>query len=107
PRRARSYAPQPGPLGGFAGPRSRIFIFALDQQPLGLCPSARTLECEAAPQLLAVQDEYRMAAREGLGPRNATALLIGAAVPDDHRALAERALEVVVVLPAVLNLDRH
>ena len=37
-----------------------------------------------------------MAAVERLRPGDAAALLVGAAVPDDHAAVAERALEVVV-----------
>ena len=42
------------------------------------------LEREAAVQLLAVQDEDRVAALERLGPGDAAALLVGAAIPDDH-----------------------
>ena len=62
----------------------------------GLAPAARALEREAAAQLLAVQDEDGVAALERLRPGDAAALLVGAAVPDDHAAVAERALEVVV-----------
>src|SRR5919199_1198858 len=84
-----------GPLGHDVGARTRLLVAALDQQPLGLGAGPRALEGEPAAQLLAVQDEHRVAAVERLGPRHPAALLVRAAVPDDHGPVAERALEVV------------
>src|SRR3954452_6265840 len=75
---------------------ARLVVAALDQQPLRLGARAGALEREAAVQLLAVQDEDGVATLDRLGPGDAAALLVGAAVPHDHAAVAERALEVVV-----------
>ena len=77
----------------------------LIEQPLRLRARPRALEGEAAAQLLAVQDEDGVAAVERLRPGDAPALLVGALVPDDHAAVAERALEGVVAHPVVLDLD--
>ncbi len=71
----------------------------------GLSPATRALEREAAAQLLAVQDEDGVAAVERLRPGDASALLVGAAVPDDHAAGPDRALEGVVRRVVVLDLD--
>src|SRR6185312_8471391 len=73
-------------------------VFALDQEPLGLLPWSRALEGEAALELLAVEDEDGVASFDRLGPGDAAALLVGAAVPDDHATFPRLALEVVVGL---------
>src|SRR3954453_1636154 len=83
-------------------PWPSFVVAALDQQPL---PRPGALQREAAAQLLAVQDEDRVAALERLGPRDAPALLVGPAVPDDHAPAAEPALEAVVRLGVVVDLD--
>src|SRR4051794_36306702 len=75
---------------------ARGVVAALDQQPLRLRTGAGALQREAAVELLAVQHEDGMAALERRGPRDAAALLVGAAVPDDHAA--EAALPLVVVV---------
>src|SRR3954465_6996898 len=93
------------PLGDDVRARASLVVAALDQQPLRLGARSRALERETAAHFLAVQDEDAVAALERLGPRHAAALLIGAAVPHDHAALAERALEVVVSQAVVLDLD--
>ena len=83
-------------FGDHVRARARLVVPALDQQPLRLLAGAGALQGEAAAQLLAVEDEDGVAALERLRPGDPAALLVGAAVPDDHAALAERALEVVV-----------
>src|SRR3954462_11827011 len=93
------------PLGDDVRAGASLVVAALDQQPLRLGARSRALQREAAAHLLAVQDEDAVAALERLGPRDPAALLIGAAVPHDHTALAERALEVVVGQAVVLDLD--
>src|SRR4051812_46906648 len=70
-------------------PRAGFVVAALDQQPL---PRPRALQREAAPQLLAVQHEHRVAALERLGPRDAPTLLVRPAVPD-LAGLAARRLQ--------------
>ena len=85
-----------GPLGDDLRAGTGLVVAPLDQQPLRLGARSRPLEGEPAAQLLAVQDEDGVAAVERLGPCDAAALLVGAAIPDDHAAVAERALEVVV-----------
>ena len=94
-------------LGDDVRARARLVVAALDQQPLRLLAGPGALQGEAAAQLLAVQDEDGVAALERLGPGDAAALLVGAAVPDDHAAVAERALEVVVGDRVVLDLRRR
>src|SRR5207253_1718813 len=44
-------------FGDHVRPRSRVLVAALDQEPLGLGPRARTLQRESPVQLLAVQHE--------------------------------------------------
>src|SRR3954470_381316 len=85
------------PLGDDVRAGTSLVVAALDQQPLRLGARSRALQREASTQLLAVQHEDRVAAVERLGPGDAAALLVGSAVPHDHAALAERALEIVVV----------
>lgn len=46
-----------------------------------------------------------MPALERLGPGDAAARLVRAAIPHDHAAVAERALEVVVAQAVILDLD--
>src|SRR3954452_21684819 len=94
-----------GPLDDDVRAGARLVVAALDQQPLRLGARSGALEREAAAQLLAVQDEDRVAALERLGPGDAAALLVGPAVPDDHAAVAEPALEVVVAEAVILDLD--
>ena len=67
-------------------PGAGVLVAALDEQPLRRRAAARALEREAAAQLLAVQDEDGVPALERLRPRDAAALLVGAAVPDDRAA---------------------
>jgi len=52
-----------------------------------------------------VEDEDRVAAGERLGPGHAPALLVAAAVPDDHAARARPAFETVVGHAVVLDSD--
>ena len=73
----------------------------------GLAPVARALQREAAAQLLAVQHEHRVPALERLRPGDAPALLVAAAIPDDHAAVLGRALEAVVRDRVVLDLHRQ
>src|SRR5215218_5185419 len=94
-----------GALADDVGGRPRIVVAPLDEQPLRLGARTRALEGEAAAQLLAVKHEDRVAALERLGPRDAATLLVGPAIPDDHAAAAELALEVVVAHPVVVDLD--
>jgi len=54
-----------------------------------------------------VEDEDGVAALERLGPGDAAALLVGAAVPDDHAAAAGSALEIIVGELVILDLERH
>src|SRR5436305_6833444 len=84
-----------------------MLVATLDQQPLRLLAPASALQREAAAQLLAVEHEHRMTALERLGPRHASALLVGAAVPDDDPAAARRALELVVCQGVILDLHRE
>src|SRR4051794_37789142 len=93
------------PLGDDVRAGASLVVTALDQQPLRLGARSRALEREAAAHLLAVQDEDAVAAFERLGPGDAAALLISAAVPHDHPALPVRALEIVVAQAVVLDLD--
>src|SRR3954453_11976831 len=62
-----------GALGHDVGAGPCPVVAALDQQPLRLSAGPRALEREAAVQLLAVEDEDRVAALERLGPRDAAA----------------------------------
>src|SRR5690242_13566509 len=91
-------------LGDDVRAGARLVVPALDQQPLRLGARSRPLEREAPAELLAVQDEDRVAAVERLRPRDAAALLVGPAIPDDHAAVAETALEVVVAQAVVVDL---
>ena len=67
------------------------------------------VRCRAKPplQLLAVEDEDRVAALQRLRPGNPAALLVAAPVPDDHAAASDPALELVVGDLVVLDLDRE
>src|SRR6185503_14067668 len=51
-----------GGLGDDVGARAGGVIFALDQEPLRLLPRPRALKGEAALELLAMEDEDRVAA---------------------------------------------
>src|SRR5919202_7112896 len=84
-----------GPLGHDVRAGARLVVAALDEQPLRPGARPRPLEREAAAQLLAVEHEHGVAALERLRPRDAAALLVGAAVPHDHAAVAEPPLEAV------------
>ena len=86
-------------------PGRASLVAALDQQPLRLLAGPGALQGEAAAQLLAVEDEDGVAALERLRPGDPAALLVAAAVPDDHAAVSDRALEVVVGDRVVLDLD--
>src|SRR4029077_3997601 len=72
---------RPRGFGNDIGPGAGGVVFALDQQPLGLLPRPGALQGEAALELLAVEDEDRVAAVERLRPGHPAALLVGAAVP--------------------------
>jgi hypothetical protein len=87
--------------------RARVVVAALDEQPLRLGARPRALQSEPALQLLAVQDEDRVAALERLRPSDPAALLVGPAIPDDHPAIADPALERVVRHAVIADLDRH
>src|SRR6202035_6076790 len=52
-----------------------------------------------------MEHEYRVAARERLRPGDAPALLVGAAIPDDHSVRPTPALEGVVRRAVVGDLD--
>src|SRR5262249_6437478 len=65
------------------------------------------LQSEAAAQLLAVKNEDGVAALDRLRPGHPAALLVAAAVPDDHATLPGGALEVIVGHLVVLDLDRE
>src|SRR4051812_44532264 len=93
-----------GPLGDDVRPWARLLVAALDQEPLRLGARTGALEREAAVQLLTVQDEDGVAALQRLRPGDTAALLVGAAVPHDHAAVADRPLEVVVGHAVVLDL---
>src|SRR3954469_23634432 len=78
-------------------PRHGFVVAALDQQPL---PRPRALQREAAAQLLAMQDEHRVAALERLGPCHPSALLVRPAVPH-LAALRTRGLDGQALDPGI------
>src|SRR5450759_5777263 len=82
-----------------------MLVAALDQKPLRLGARSGALQGEPAAQLLSMEHEDGVPAGERLRPGHASALLVGAAVPDDHPACAQRSLERVVADAVVLDLD--
>jgi len=99
-------------LGRFAAAVGALVVL-LEQQPVPALAHPR--EREAAVQLLALEPERDVAVRDGVLHRDRPAaldrdVLVGAGVPDDHRAgavfaLGDAALELEVVERVVLGLD--
>src|ERR1700704_6917172 len=92
-------------LGDDVRARFRVLIASLDQQPLRLGARSGALQGKAAVQLLSMKHENGMTAGERPRPRDASALLVGSAIPDDHTSCLQGPLERIVRHGVVGSLD--